>query len=56
MNPQTKISEGLVTRPFEARLISDELRAKVIYFQKYLNLKRNKAKIAVGKIAKSKNH
>lgn len=39
------VRESIVKRPFEARLISDELRAKVKYFQELLEQKRNKSKI-----------
>lgn len=40
MNKDSIINEGLVKRPFEATIISDELRARVQYFQKLLNQKR----------------
>lgn len=54
MNNEVTIKQNIVQRPFEARLISDELRARVIYFQKLLNKKRSKS--TVEKINKNKNH
>lgn len=56
MNTETIIRQGLVTRPFEARLASEELRAKVKYFQKILSLKHNKSKPKIGRITKKINH
>lgn len=40
MNKEDIIKEGIVTRPFEVRIISDELRARVLYFQNLLHEKR----------------
>lgn len=42
MDREAIIKQGLVVRPFEARLIDDELRAKVEYFKKLLTQKRQK--------------
>lgn len=36
MNKEIIISEGLIIKPFEARVADDKLRAKVQYFQKLL--------------------
>lgn len=36
------ISENKIVRPFESRVISEQLRAKVKYFQKLLAQKRNR--------------
>lgn len=55
MNKEIIIREGLVTRPFEAKLISDELRARVKYFQKLLSQKRNN-KSKISKITKKIVH
>lgn len=45
MNREVILRESPVTRPFEARLISNELRSKVIYFQKLLTEKRLNSKL-----------
>lgn len=45
MNKEQIIQQGKVLRPFEARIVSDELRDRVIYFQNLLNQKRFYSKI-----------
>lgn len=42
MNKENIIREGIITRPFEVRAVSDELRARVLYFQNLLQEKRIK--------------
>lgn len=44
MNGKIIQREGQVTRPFEARLISNELRVRVLYFQKLLREKSLRTK------------
>lgn len=46
------IRQGLVIKPFEARLASEELKARVKFFQKILNQSRNKSKLRICKINK----
>lgn len=51
MNTEIVIKEGLVTKTFEAKLASKELRERVEIFKKYLKNK-NKSKIIKGKVEK----
>lgn len=39
MNKEVIIKQGTVTRPFEARIVSEELRERVQFFQKLLTQK-----------------
>lgn len=45
MNTEISHSEGLVTKPFEAKVASCELRIRVEYFKKLLSQKRVKKTI-----------
>lgn len=51
MNEEVILKEGLVKKPFEARLADEDLKARVQYFQKLLNLKhKNKTVKRIGRI------
>lgn len=54
MNNETIIRECVVQRPFEARIISNELRDRVQYFKNLLNQKRVKAKPKIGQFRQKK--
>lgn len=56
MSKDTKVREGLVIKPFEARIASNELKARVIFFQKYLKQKSNKPKFTMRRISKNITH
>lgn len=53
MDKETIIREGLVGKPFEARVIDEQLRARVLYFKQVL-AQKNKSKfvkkIRIGRI------
>lgn len=48
------LKQGRVLRPFEARIISDELRDRVQKFQKLLQEKRVKTKLFKRKLSYNK--
>lgn len=50
MNSETILREGIVIKPFEARLADEELRAKVRFFKKLLAQKSKQKSIGHIKI------
>lgn len=56
-NSETILRQGIVVRPFEARVVSDELRARVQHFQNLLHKKRVKNQLILKKFNSRKvNH
>lgn len=50
INEELILRQGQVVRPFEARLISEELRARVEYFKLLLEKKSVKSRLSKKKI------
>lgn len=55
MNSDIIVRESLVVRPFEARTVSNELKARVLHFQKLLS-KQKRIKTKSLKIVGYKKH